>query len=354
MRATERARHSPSIAGGVTPSARAMVAVRCQVDGSIVDCLAALRLGACLGLARIEDLVVAGHQAGRLHVRDERAQLGAVEVLATERSRIQEQRQEPVRHPIDAHPAAAGAGQSAGQHLAEHRQAVALVPAERQQRARRVGAVRVRVGGRLPGAVDQVSGSQRLVALDGDLHLAGRDRRGGDVHHHRRAVRQRRTGGQRIGRQTALAAAVRSGNQPAAVRVGEREADQPLGGGLLHELSHAPEVRRAPDREHAVPAARLLDRPVRGYPADVLAEAEVAVYLHHVRLFDHTLRLRRGADPAAVDPVAVRSDADEAMRVVAALVGEHQRLGHDRGDMHRRALGAQKIGEIHAQRGDRD
>ena len=39
--AAERPRHTPSIAGGVTPSARATFAVRSQVDGSIV--MASLR-----------------------------------------------------------------------------------------------------------------------------------------------------------------------------------------------------------------------------------------------------------------------------------------------------------------------
>ena len=101
-------------------------------------------------------------------------------------------------------------------------------------------------------------------------------------------------------------------------------------------------------------AARLLDRPRGGQPPHVLAKAEVAVHLHHLRLVAVAFRLTGRPRPAAVDPVAVLADADEAVGRMPALVGQHQRLRHHLGDVRRRALGAQDRGDVAAQRSDAD
>ena len=116
------------------------------------------------------------------------------------------------------------AGQRAGEDLAEHRQAVALVAADRQQRARRrtVEHRRVLVGP--PLAVDRAAGRQRFAAVACDLDLAFGDRRRRDVEHHRRAVGTGRAGGNRVRRKPPVGAAVRRDEDAEARRVDEVHA----------------------------------------------------------------------------------------------------------------------------------
>jgi hypothetical protein len=115
-------------------------------------------------------------------------------------------------------------------------------------------------------------------------------------------------------------------------------------GERLDPLADAADVVGMPDPRRA--GAELACERAEGFhrvPCSQLAEASVAVDRHGRAAAVRDVRLGGGIQPALADEARVGDQPADAMRVVPAQVGLHQRVGDDRGGSRRSARALQHL-----------
>ena len=241
----------------------------------------------------------------------------------------------------------AAAGQRAGQQVADHREAAALVQAERQDGA--VGRVvhHAGIGGGLAGGVDQQAFVHLHLLVVGDADLAHRHLAGGEVEHDRLLALARHGGAVGVGGEARLGAAERRHQRLVAVHVHPVRAHHAGARALLGPVADAPDVMGVGEADDADAVLfGALDADIHRLLGDHLAVAGAAVDHDDGTIILHDLCMMvtdAGARRGVLD--IGRHHAD-AVAVVAEQVGQHQMVCNQPGLLGRAAVGpADRHGE---------
>ena len=206
-----------------------------------------------------------------------------------------------------------------------------MAEGEAAQRQRRAGAVHERagVGGRRAVFVQHRAFGQRRPAVARLANLVHGDLRGGDVEKHRVAVGVRKAGGDGVGADAALEAAMRGDGNPPPLRVAEGQPDEPRRGRHFGIRADPPDMFVVAHRDRGdARRARLFDGERHAEPGGEVAESAPAVHHRRGRGFGHRARRAGGVDQAVAHPPDI--DGDVAYPV--AVVADEVRLDHETGD----------------------
>ena len=254
-------------------------------------------------------------------------------VAGAELLRVDEDRQHPVQHPplaLVGEGLGRAGGERAAEQLGRDREAVALVLAERQDRAVRRDHGEARVGRRVALVVDDRAGRERLALVVRDSRLALRDAARREVEQERRLAGARDADAHRV-RAEARVAPAPGGDDRARDDVHEVQADEPRAHALLGPVADPAEVMRVPEGDDArAVLARALDAERHRLEADHLPVALAAVEPQHDAGVEPDLGMLVHREPAFEHRIDVARDHPDAVRVVAGEVRRDQVLGDER------------------------
>ena len=167
-------------------------------------------------------------------------------------------------------------------------------------------------------------GRHTLALVVRDASLALRDHAGGEVEDHRLAALQRDAGGERVGAEARVGAAVRR-DDAARDHVDEVQRHQASGHRLLGPGADAAQVVRVAQCHHAaaVPAGAL-DAQRHRLAADHLAEAGLAIEPQQRAGVELGAHVGIGLQAALEERIGITRQHADAVRVVAGEVGLDQ------------------------------
>ena len=237
---------------------------------------------------------------------------------------VEDDAQHVVGHPVDAEVAAAAAGQSAGENLGDDAQAIALVPAEWQDRPGGRGVKRLGIVGRPALGVEDAAVRDRHALVEGNLDLALGDRAGRDVEDDGGAVRTGMPAAIGLAESRRWVPPKGATRMPPPLVLTKWSETLPAGAAISAQSPIRPRWPEFRTATTATPCARFVDAELHRLLAHHLAKAELAVDDGHGIVLEDDLQRLVGQHLAGAEPLDIGRNADDPVGIVPDQVGLDQ------------------------------